>query len=57
VTLSILFWILMILWLLFGAAPYMRAGEKSWSVIGQGLVVWLAVAVLGWAVFGPIVKG
>jgi len=56
-TLSVLFWILMILWAVLGAAPYFKGGERSWPAIGGAFLVWCAVAVLGWAVFGAMVKG
>lgn len=56
-TLGLCFWICMLLWLLLGAAPLMRSGEKNWGGIGLALLPWCAVAVVGWAVFGPAIKG
>jgi hypothetical protein len=54
--LDILFWVLMVIWLLFGSwveytappAPFYR-GARIW-------MGWILLAVLGWKVFGPIVK-
>jgi hypothetical protein len=52
-----LFWALMLIWLLFGAAPLFRTGERNWTVFGGTLLPFLALALLGWQVFGPAVKG
>ena len=56
-TLSILVWILWLLWLLLGGMTMVRTTEgRNWQGIGLGLLPLLAVAVVGWAVFGPIVR-
>jgi hypothetical protein len=62
-TLSLLFWLLMLLWLIFGAFPLVRGdvpgepAKRSWSGMGGALLPFLAVAVLGWHVFGPAIQG
>jgi hypothetical protein len=55
-TLAILFWILMLLWLFLGfylnhdsAQPFYRWGSGH-------LLLWILLAVLGWGVFGAPVS-
>jgi hypothetical protein len=54
-TRSLLFWVLMILWLLFGAIiawhPY------TYQTVGGGLLQFVLFALIGWQIFGPPVKG
>lgn len=55
-TLNVLFWVLMIVWLVFGfwldyvpGQPYpFRRG--AWTFL-----VWILLAIIGWQVFGPAV--
>ncbi len=53
---SILFWVLMIIALLFG-------GWRGWSdapsrpFYGFGLLLWVLLFLLGWEVFGFILQG
>lgn len=47
---GILFWVLMILWLLFGAWVYYPSG---WQVVGWSALLWVLLALLGWQQFGP----
>lgn len=53
-TLALLFWILMLLWLLRGA--YVTYSSKSWEVIGGDILLFLLVLVLGVAQFGAPIK-
>jgi hypothetical protein len=53
-TIALFFWIIMLLWLLFGAAPHVHS--RAWPALGASLLPWLAAAALGWVVFGPIIK-
>lgn len=46
------FWLVCFLWLIGGIAPVFKAGEKSWSGIGASLLPLIAIALLGWQVFG-----
>ncbi len=52
-TIGLLFWIVMIVWLLFGAYTN-RAKLGDW--IGGSLVLWVLLALLGWQVFGDAIK-
>lgn len=51
---GLLFWVIMVFGLLFGfytnrAAPMV--------FIGNSLVLWVLLALLGWKVFGPAIHG
>jgi len=50
---GLLFWVLMLLWLVFGV----WAAWPSYVVLGGGLIVFLLFLLVGWQVFGPPVKG
>lgn len=55
--LSILFWVLMIIWLLFGLYSNRIAGQPyPWERGTAHLVMWVLFAILGYAVFGAAVK-
>ena len=58
-TLAILFWLLMILWLLFGwqALPPASPDRPAyWRFGGFGLL-WVLLALLGYSTFGSPIKG
>jgi hypothetical protein len=56
-TLGLLFWLLMVLTLLFGVAlAWPRAPEQRY-VFGGSLLWWVLLALLGWQVFGPVLRG
>jgi hypothetical protein len=50
---GILFWVLMILWLVFGTyTNWPEPGAKPFPLVGN-LLLWVLLALLGWHVFGP----
>src|SRR5688500_4795271 len=50
---GLLFWILMILWLIFGFIAYWPSvGAAYWGVGGHALL-WVLLALLGYKTFGP----
>jgi hypothetical protein len=52
---SLLFWILMLLWLLFGFVLYCGAangGGMSIGLVGGNLLLFVVIGLLGWKVFG-----
>ena len=51
-SIGLLFWIIMIIWLLFGLYRN-RTTLIVW--VGDGLILWVLLAILGWAVFGPAI--
>lgn len=53
-TLGLCFWILMLLWLVFGLWAYWPAGPGvSFRPLGGTLLLFFLLMLLGWKVFGP----
>lgn len=50
-SLSLVFWILMLVWLVFGA--YSTWPCKDLKASGGTLLLFILLLVLGWKVFGP----
>jgi hypothetical protein len=44
----------MILWALFGPWPFW--GASPWRATGNGLLLLVLLALLGWKVFGPVLQ-
>lgn len=53
-TLALLFWVLYIVALVFGCYSN-RATFPAW--VGGGLLHFILIGILGWAVFGAAVRG
>lgn len=51
-SIALLFWIIMIVGLLFGLYTN-RASPSKWA--SDNLVLWVLLALLGWAVFGAAI--
>jgi hypothetical protein len=52
---GLLFWILMLVWLLFGFWLYWPAANgtgMSFGFVGGNLLLFLVIGLLGWKVFG-----
>jgi hypothetical protein len=47
---GMLFWILMILWLIFGILSHWSHWE--WSPLVNIVLLWVLLALLGWGIFG-----
>lgn len=55
--LGILFWVIYVIAILFGVWSNYEAGQPLWfRRAGAYLVLWLLVGILGWHVFGPVVR-
>jgi hypothetical protein len=54
-TIGLLFWILMILWAVFGVVPNFPRGEAKWQPFGGSLLLWILLGLLGWNAFGFII--
>ena len=55
--LGILFWVVYVIAVLFGAWSNYEAGQPfPLKRYGAYFVLWLLVGVLGWSVFGPVVR-
>ena len=52
-----IFWGLMIIWLVFGLVSW-QAPDKlgGFGIVGNSLLVFLLLAMLGWHVFGAAIK-
>ncbi len=51
---GILFWVLMILWLIFGLVPPPPT-IPGWR-FGAPLLLFVLLALLGWRIFGPVLQ-
>ena len=51
-SIGLLFWILMLLWLLFGFWTNYAGGVFNYRPFGAHLLLWLLLFLLGWQVFG-----
>jgi len=57
---GLIFWVLMLLWLLFGVLvfwPRGGGGAMAFAPLGGTLLQFVLFGLLGWQVFGPAVKG
>jgi len=55
-TIGFLFWLLMLLWLIFGAYVH-RTAFGTPVVWGGNLMLWILLFLLGWRVFGWPIAG
>ena len=56
-TIGLLFWILMLIVLIFGIFTRWPApGTQPWP-IGEWVLLWILLALLGWKAFGPALHG
>lgn len=54
---GMLFWILMILWFLFGLFWHRAEfGTGNYGFFGGSVLLFILLALLGWKVFGPPIK-
>jgi hypothetical protein len=55
--LGVLFWTLYVIAIIFGIWVNYEAGQPVWvRRAGAYLVLWILVGILGWDVFGPVVR-
>jgi hypothetical protein len=54
---GILFWVLMILWIIFGGIWWNRGREWSYGWGGNMLLLFVLLFLLGWGEFGFILQG
>jgi hypothetical protein len=55
--LQILFWMIYVMALFFGLWINYEQGQPWFKRSGSYLAVWLLIGILGWEVFGPVVRG
>jgi hypothetical protein len=51
---GLLFWLLMVLWAIFGV--WVRRGGEQFAAVGNDILLFILLFVLGWAVFGFVVQ-
>ena len=51
-SIGLLFWVIMLIGLLFG---FYTNRAAPWPWLGNSFVIWILLALLGWAVFGPAI--
>ena len=54
-SLNIAFWVIMLVWLLFGAWHLYQSANPM--IIGGNLIVFVLFLILGWKVFGAPLQG
>lgn len=52
-TIGMIFWVLMIIWLVFGFWAYWPLSRAN----GPNFLLWFLLFLLGWSVFGFPIKG
>jgi hypothetical protein len=56
-SLGLAFWILMLIWLVFGLYFGYSTGAFSPYLIGGNLMLFVLLLLLGWQTFGPPLRG
>ncbi len=57
-TLGLVYWILMLLWAVFGVFPlFPREAGKAWYPFGGHLLLFILLVLLGWHSFGAPIHG
>jgi hypothetical protein len=52
-TLGLCYWILMLIWLVFGLLVHFNVVGGPYGVVGSSLLLFILFLLLGWQVFGP----
>ena len=56
-SLSLLFWIIMLVWLVFGLwQNYVPGQAYPFARAGGNLLIFVLLGLLGWQVFGPAIR-
>lgn len=53
-SLGLVFWVLMLLWLVLWFYPQYPA--PNWPVVGGGVLLFILLLILGWHDFGPPIR-
>jgi len=57
-SIGLIFWIIMLIWLLFALAwNFNWAGVSPYVSLGNSLLLFVLFLLIGWRVFGPPVHG
>jgi low affinity Fe/Cu permease len=52
-SLGLCFWILMLIWFVFGVLIHFAFVAGSYAVLGNSVLLFILFLLLGWQVFGP----
>ena len=52
-TLGLCYWILMLIWLVFGLLTHFGMISGGYAVSGNAVLLFILFLLLGWQVFGP----
>jgi len=56
-TLGLCYWILMLIWLVFGILWHVGLIGSGYAPLGSAILLFILFALLGWQVFGSPIKG
>jgi len=56
-TRGLVFWVLMLVWLVFGILWHVGVISGAYAPLGSVVLLFILFALLGWQVFGPPIKG
>jgi hypothetical protein len=57
-TLGLIYWILMLIWFVFGLLVHFTVVAGPYTVVGNSLLLFVLFLILGWQVFGaPVRRG
>ena len=56
-SIGLAFWILMLIWFVFGVFTHFFPGYNTYGVVGGTLMLFVLLLLLGWKVFGPPLHG
>jgi hypothetical protein len=54
---GLIFWILMLIWFVFGLVWHFGLISGGYGILGGALLLFILFALLGWQVFGPPIHG
>jgi hypothetical protein len=52
-TLGLAYWVLMLIWFVFGMLVHFHVVAGTYGVVGGTLLLFVLFVLLGWQVFGP----
>jgi hypothetical protein len=56
-SMGLIFWILMLLWLVFGFwSSWPGISQGQWQPVGGNLMLFILLLLLGWAAFGAPIR-
>jgi hypothetical protein len=55
--LGLLYWVLMILWLIFGFWQWSPSVPTNYRPFGGHILLWILLFIVGWRIFGFVVQG